>query len=322
VIELGPASHRDPSQVIPAMAFSILNGDFESEAVAAAVDSGRLRVVACPAQGETNAIIEEIRNARHNGCRTVGVFETTNLLAAQLGAELSNHGISYGLLGIPEAQAEGVTAQAQLLAFGLGHGDFEEARVQLAVFLTAVSRGNVAPPLAIQIRDNQIVSPDLRMRFDALAEALVASTGVDDLLTIIRGTWDGLHMASGRSAWDRANRSFEPLARRVLAAPASVESLAERVLIATDELRNAALHTGDAQERSNLHLLNRHQTKGREWDGVILVFRHDGWVTSEPQPYAEAFRLLYVTLTRARQRACVLVPPRPHEVIAPFAAFC
>ncbi len=322
VIELGPASHRDPSQVIPAMAFSILNGDFATEAVEAAIESGRLRVAACPAQGEANVVVEEIRDARRNGCRTVGVFETTNLLAAQLGAELSDRGISYGLLGIPEAQAEGLTAQAELLAYGLGRGNFDEARVQLAVFLTAVSRGNVAPALAIQIRDDRILSPHLQGHFDELDAALAATTRSDDLLAIIRGAWDGLAMTSGRPAWDRANRSFESLARRMLAAPAPVETLAERVLLATEELRNDALHTGDAQERSSLHLMNRHQTKGREWDGVILVFRHDGWVTSDPEPYAEAFRLLYVTLTRARKRACVLVPPRPHEVIAPFAALC
>lgn len=65
--------------------------------------------------------------------------------------------------------------------------------------------------------------------------------------------------------------------------------------------------------------MNFHQTKGREADAVILVYREGGFVAgwNEHEPFEEKSR--YVGLTRARVRISVLLPPNPHALIAPFA---
>lgn len=55
----------------------------------------------------------------------------------------------------------------------------------------------------------------------------------------------------------------------------------------------------------------------------MLVYRDGGFVTSwrDGEPFAEASRVLYVALTRARIRVTVLLSPAPHPLIAPFSAF-
>ena len=87
--ELGPTSYRDPSGVIPAMASAIREHRFDDPPVAAAADQHRLRVISCPGTDVPDMLTGEIRRARGDGCRSIGVFETTNAGAAQLGAELT-----------------------------------------------------------------------------------------------------------------------------------------------------------------------------------------------------------------------------------------
>lgn len=320
-IELEPASHRDPSQVIPAMAFEILHRRFDSDAVRAAVEAGRLEIVQCEAHNTTSHVVDRIRTLREGGCRTIGVFETTNNLAAQLGVQFSEAGMNYALLGLPEAQGEALAAQSLLFGCGLGQVPFDDARVQLAIFLTACSRGQFAPPLAVQIKDDRIEHPDLQDRFHQLEVALGEANEPEQLLDLIGESWSRLGITAGHSSWDRANRSFRALAHRIIGRVRSdAEALATELMGATAQLRSVVLQTGDVREGSRLHVMNRHQTKGREWDGVILVFREGQWLTSESRPYAETHRLLYVTLTRARSKVVVMLPSTPHEVVAPFAA--
>jgi DNA helicase-2/ATP-dependent DNA helicase PcrA len=69
-----------------------------------------------------------------------------------------------------------------------------------------------------------------------------------------------------------------------------------------------------------VQLMNFHHTKGREADAVILVYRQGGFVAgwTEREPFDEKSRLLYVGLTRARVRVVIVLPPDPHEFIAPL----
>jgi DNA helicase-2/ATP-dependent DNA helicase PcrA len=100
-------------------------------------------------------------------------------------------------------------------------------------------------------------------------------------------------------------------------------ALAEEALNATTALYTEALITGDSPEIGSVQLMNFHQTKGREADAVILVYREGGFVAgwTEREPFEEKSRVLYVGLTRARERVTVLLPPDPHELVAPFAPF-
>jgi superfamily I DNA/RNA helicase len=70
----------------------------------------------------------------------------------------------------------------------------------------------------------------------------------------------------------------------------------------------------------DVQLMNMHQTKGRELDGVILVFEEDEFHARRPetQPFRKQARLRYVFVSRARRRISVILPPHPDRVIAPF----
>lgn len=321
-ILLGEVSHRDPSGVIPAMAAAVRDRNFGHEAVAAAVESGCLSVLTCSSADLPELVKAQLRDARRAGCRSIGVFETTNVATAELGAELTGLGVNYTLIGIPEAQGEGLIAQAMLFACGLGALDFAAARLQLAVFLTASWRGQDPPGLAIQMRDDAIQSADLRRRFAELENALRAASDAEELIDVVVGAWHGLAISLGTTVWRRAARSFAALARRVLASPrASSEELAGELTAAATELHTEALVGTDSPQIASVQLMNRHQTKGREADAVVLVFREGGWVTNwrDREPFEEASRVLYVTLTRARTRVTVVLPPDPHPLVAPFA---
>jgi DNA helicase-2/ATP-dependent DNA helicase PcrA len=69
--------------------------------------------------------------------------------------------------------------------------------------------------------------------------------------------------------------------------------------------------------------MNCHQTKGREADAVVVVYREGGWVTSyrDAEPFTSASRVLYVALTRARDAVTIMLPRNPHPLVAPFARF-
>lgn len=321
VIELEEASYRDPSGVIPAMAARVREREFLHEAVRVATDCGRLKILTCSGDDVPSLVKAEIIEARGDGCRSVGVFETTNRGVAELGAELSDIGVNHTLIGIPEAQGEGLIAQALLFGCGLGAVAFAEARLQLAIFLTAAVRSNEPPRLAIEMRDDAISSHLLQAKFDELEGSLLASPSREQLLEIVVTAWEQLGITAGVPVWRRAARSFEALIRRLMTVPLEAHALADETLAAATALHTEALITGDSPEVGSVQLMNFHQTKGREADAVILVYREGGFVAgwSEHEPFEEKSRLLYVGLTRARVRISMLLPPDPHELIAPFA---
>ena len=71
---------------------------------------------------------------------------------------------------------------------------------------------------------------------------------------------------------------------------------------------------------SEIQLMNFHQTKGREADAVILVYREGDYLAdrTDGEPFEDPSRVLFVSLTRARRSVVVLLPDNPHPLIAPF----
>ena len=64
--------------------------------------------------------------------------------------------------------------------------------------------------------------------------------------------------------------------------------------------------------------MNYHQTKGREADTVVHIFRPDDYFGKETEPYETTSRLLNVAISRARQRVIVVLPSIPHPLVQPF----
>jgi DNA helicase-2/ATP-dependent DNA helicase PcrA len=323
IVELEEASHRDPSGIIPAMAAAVRRREFDHPAIAAALASERLVVRRCT-DGETpDVVAAEIRDQRVRRRRSIGVYDTTNAAVAQLGAELTERGLDYTLIGLPEAHGEALLAMAGLVAAGLGIREWQETQLQLGVFLTAVTRPSApVPELARRLAGRPGMRDFMRDRLNALAGALRAARHDDDaLIRLAVEAWPGLGIAGGVAAWRRAAVTFAALARRVLGVPLPDDERAEALLAACLQLHRESVITADVPLLSPVQLMNFHQTKGREADAVVLVYREGGYVSRDRTgSFLSESRVLYVALTRAREAVTVIVPPDPHPFIAPLAA--
>jgi ATP-dependent DNA helicase UvrD/PcrA len=91
---------------------------------------------------------------------------------------------------------------------------------------------------------------------------------------------------------------------------------------AVDEVRNASFVELDAGDTGAIQLMNFSQTKGREADAVILSYGSGDWYGPKAEePFDEASRLLYVSMTRARHVVIVMLPSSPHALVRPFLAY-
>jgi DNA helicase-2/ATP-dependent DNA helicase PcrA len=321
VIDLEDASKRDPSNVIPAMAAAVRKRRFDDPAIKHAISAGRLEIRRCTGDQTPDEVAGEIARRRANQCGSIGVFETTNVAVAQLGAELTDRGVDCTLIGLPEAHGEAVIAMAMLVAFGLGAAEWTEVELQLGIFLTAASRTNEAPIVARQLAGAPGLNPVVRRGTDDVRESIGLAASADELIEAAIGAWPGMRITSGISAWSQAAVSFGAIARRALGGNASATEQADRLLSACEEVRIESALTKDVPSFSSVQLMNFHQTKGREADAVVLVYREGGWVTkSRAEPFSSDSKVLYVALTRARKRVVMLLPPRPHPFVAPLAA--
>ena len=321
-IDLEPSSHRDPSGVIPAMAEAVRQRNFEAPEVLYASRSGRLTIISdVPNADLTTVIADEIARIRSAGARTIGIFAHSNAGVAELGAALIETGIDHVLVGIPEAHGEGLSAIAMLCAFAAGACTWSEVRVQLATFLTACTRGRNAPELAVRLVHGERLPAVLERRFLELAEALsAAAAGVlGDVLRVTAQAWRGLGITSGTRPWDRASIAFAAQARRLSNLPLTHASVSE-LLAGTARRRTTALVDFDSAQGGPVQLMNFHQTKGREADAVLLVYREGDYLaaSSDREPFVEPSRVLFVSLTRARDAVTVILPPNPHPLVAPF----
>jgi DNA helicase II / ATP-dependent DNA helicase PcrA len=302
VVELEPASHRDPSGAISALALSIMKRDFGSAPVRDAVASGRLRVrVAVDDDELVDTLRQELKLAWLDGARDFGIFGHSNEGVSTLGHELSEAGIDHVLVGLPDAQGEAIAVMAVMCQFAVGVADSRALRVALATFLTACTRGSRPPELAVALSTGQPIPKGLEDRLAQLERALVdAAPDPVEVGRVIEQSWPALGILSGNRPWSRASPAFGPVLRRATRA---------RLLVDSSRMRLPPTK-----------LMNFHQTKGREADAVLLVYREGdvlaGWRDSEP--YVESSRVLYVSLSRARQRVTVILPGDPHPLVAPF----
>lgn len=322
-VTLEPASKRDPSQVIPGMATAVLARQFGAEAIKAALESGRLEIRSCDGDQTPDEVVAEIGRQRKDGCQTISVLETTNDAVARLGAELSDRDVDYTLIGLPEAHGEAIIAMAKLVGFGLGAVEWSEAQLQIAVYLTAASRGREAPLVAKQLAGQVTgLNPVVQRGADAVIGSLKVAADRDELIDAAMEAWPRMNLTAGRSAWSRAAVSFAAIARRTMVGNTSAEKQSDDLLVACEEVQIESALTTDVPGLGSTQLMNFHQTKGREADAVILVYREGGWVTkgSASEPFVSESRVLYVALTRARKRVVLLVPPTPHPFVAPLAA--
>ena len=319
-IELDPRSHRDPSGAIPALAEAIRQRQFCHEAVLEPLRSGRLAIhFDVDSQRCAGLLGEVIKDARRQGSRDVGIFAYSNAAVTELAAQLNTAGINHVLVGIPEAHAEALAAMAGLCAFALGIAKDEELRESFALFLTASGRRSV-PKEARALVGRGNLSPSIEESLQRLEADLVAAKEgtIEDLAGVAVRSWHGLGITAGLRSWRRPAAHFRRLAWPLRNEQVSEDSV-RRLREIVQRRRIEALIDSDYSERGTVKLMTYHQTKGREADTVVHVFRDDDYFGSEREPFEKTSRLLNVTISRARKRVVVVMPPVPHPVVAPFA---
>jgi DNA helicase-2/ATP-dependent DNA helicase PcrA len=326
VIELEEASHRDPSGVIPAMASAVRERAFDHPAVQHALETGVLRIRTADDDELVPTLIEEIRAARADGRRSVGIYGHSNDGVALLGARLTDSGVPHTLVGIPEAQGEGMRALLVLTKYGLDAATAEEVRIALAIFLTACVRGN-APELAVRLAHGHDLSRSLDASLQEVLDELVAASalGISAVASVAANAWEQLAITAGRLPWRRATYGFLAVVRSVESRNLAPADALLQLEASVNVLRSGALTSELGSTRRGLTtLMNFHQTKGREADMVLLVYRDGDYLADyrATEPFPTASRVLYVSLTRARSGVTIILPREPHPLIAPFRELC
>ena len=324
VIELQPTSFRDPSGCIPAMANAIRERRFSSAEVRYAVAEGRLAVHTGVTDDTAVEVLKsELRIARDSKLRSIGIFAHSNDGVSRLGAALIDHGIEHSLVGITEAQGEALTALAALSGYGAGLVGDDGVDLALATYLTACTRGE-PPMLAKGMAFGQPELPAaFRVRLQTVKHSLIEASedGFDDLIAMACGAWEKLGLVSGNRPWYLATLRFAASARRLIRFRRTLKESVQQLTEQAERDRPSVLVGDGFMDHHPIQIMNFHQTKGREADQVILLYRRGDYLADirATEPFTESSRVLYVALTRARQRVVVMLPPEPHLLIAPFA---
>ncbi|KWX09119.1 hypothetical protein TR74_11530 [Carbonactinospora thermoautotrophica] len=322
-VTLQQGSYRDPTQVLPNAAADIRWRRFTTPAVRAAVDAGRLLVYrdVPDTDAERAAVIDaEIRRLQADGHTTIGVYAKTNSDAAGLSAALTDRGVDHVPVGFSEAYGETLAALLTMVRYSAGVADWSEVLTGLATVLTANHRGSKPPDLAWALHaglhlPNALVDrlTKIKLGLDEAAEPL------EEAVVTATQAWNVLGFTSGRRTWNRASRAFTALAARARLHVVDPLGQLERAVAAA---RDASFVELDGGDTGHIQLMNFSQTKGREADATILSYTSNDWYgRGACEPYDEASRILYVSMTRARNIVVILLPPQPHPLVAPFTRY-
>ncbi|KMV16491.1 hypothetical protein A5731_08205 [Mycolicibacterium conceptionense] len=307
-IDLPATSHRDPTGVLPAAADAARERRFNDPALIGAVTSQRL-VVTRSGAGDRYQTAMEIIAAERSARHTVSVFTHTNAATTELSDVLTENGVRHEQVGLSEAYGEALNAQAAMVRYAL---QGVPGRQAFAVFVAANHRART--PLVKQIVQGTNSAFE-RALADVTGDLLAASNPLDveGLAEVVANAYARLGTHRGQETWSLAARRTRAALRHLRDGKpfSAVEADLERS-------RHAAL-VGDAGLRPHpLQVMNLHQTKGREADATILLLQDDEYHGDEGPPYPTLSRLLYVVLTRARQRAHIVIPDRVHPLWSPL----
>jgi DNA helicase-2/ATP-dependent DNA helicase PcrA len=315
-IDLSPVSHRDATGVLPAAAEAIRLRDFSHEAVTIAMRGNRLRVFAeLPPEDEAEVVASHVQVLLGEGHTSVAVFSHHIDSTTELSDQLRDQGIDHEIIGLPESLTAALHAQYSMIAFAAGNSSWDQVRSHLAVFVTSSIRGSNAPPLAHKILH---AAPGLlERRLTALHEQL-RETGMQDAQLLAAQAHRGIGLPRGHRHWDRAAQLMRPLVARSLRR-ASDQASALKLLKSAVTERGVSLLTYETDGLATpVQLMGLYQAKGREADATIVVLRSTDFFGTEPPPYRDGSRLLYVVLTRARRTTVVLLFGPPPALVAPL----
>ena len=319
-LELEVASYRDPSQVLPSAAARIRQRAFDAEEVAAACVQGRLTVLSNVAFSDAGESLSEVIAQRRSlGDVSFGAYVHGNAPAAELSAALSKAGVKNVAVGFPEAYGQSIAVMLETLRYVYGYCEWESVEFRLGVLVAALKRSKEPPPLALMLCGAQPRPAEFDEYMRALAVEYLGCRDRGSALSIAAGIWPRLGSSAGQQPWQRASKVF--LATATTYDARTDEEWLAKLAYGLDQHRMTSLVTNDGADRGVVQVMNLHQTKGREADATILVFRDGEYFGRHSEPYEENSRLLYVGLTRARNHVTVVLGDDPHPLVAPLLAF-
>lgn len=317
-VTLPPVSHRDPSGILPAAAAAARERQFGDPAITRAVIEGRIVLHHVPSSDLASGVAYVVTAERANA-KSVSIFTHTHAATAELSTGLAAAGVVHEQVGFTESFGDALQAQLVFLQWAVhGHG---EPRKALAVYVQSISSGRaekLIPPALIR-GDLPRIEAVLRQSGRAIRAAAVPPIDYDQLLARIGELHAALDLPRGAETWQEANRQLRR-ALRLLENGGTIADVAAEV----DELRSASLVGFRSPRQKPVQLMNLHQTKGREADATVLMLQPDEYHGSEREPYPTGSRLLYVCLTRARERAHIVLPDTGtvHGLWSPFIQAC
>lgn len=317
-IQLEAASHRDPTGAIPAFATAISRRRFDDPAVLSALHEDRLHLHNGVDSDRAITVIGSALDAAFaRGCRSFGVFAHSNESVANLSLSLHRAGIDQHLVGLPDAEADALTAMLALTRYAYGEAGWSAVATAFGTYLTACTRGRT-PVLAKAFANGEALPTALQGRIDNLQAALrkAAISTLVDVAEVVATAWSSLGITRGDAPWNRTFPSFRALARQSARDHATqVVNLADAVA----GMRSRAMFDSQRRRLPTVQVMNLHQTKGREADAVVILCRDDDYHGDGTEPFPDASRLLYVILTRARREVTMIFGHNPHPLVAPIS---
>jgi DNA helicase-2/ATP-dependent DNA helicase PcrA len=263
-----------------------------------------------PLQYPDATVIRLVRNYRS----TPQVVALANKVFANPGQELAAQrqaGPAPVLTEYPDEQAEAqavANQAAELIAAGT-----LASQIAVLVRTNALTGGyeealaNAGVPFQLRGTERFFDRPEVRQAVHLLRAASRSAGQDDDQAAAVRPILTGLGLTArppaGRGKTRERWESLDALAQMATGFFAANEGGTLAGLAAELEARSA---TGHAPEAGGVTLASLHAAKGMEWDVVFLPCLTDGVVpivyAQSPEAVEEERRLLYVGITRARQR--------------------
>lgn len=317
-VDLEASSYRDPSQVIPAAAARVRQREFDAPEVVAACAQGRLVVRSDVRFEDAGDVVSGILLQRRSlGDNSFGVYVHGNDPAAKLSAALTKSGVQNIAVGFPEAYGQCLATMVEMLRYAYQQSDWASVEQRLAVLATSLHRSRQPPRLAHMFVGHIPRPPALDQRLRDLEATIRHCDSRVDAIQIAADVWRRLAITTGQQIWHSAAEVFFATASAF--SSRTQQDWLDCVVDELDHERMTALVTRDGAERGTVQVMNLHQTKGREADATILVFRDGEYFGPETEPYEGNSRLLYVALTRARHHVTVVLGSDPHPLVEPFS---
>jgi len=320
VLELQPASYRDPSQILPAAAAAIRRREFLATEVAHAIERSRMAILSGVSFEDCGPRIDEaIADRRRQGDASFGVYIHGNGPAADLSAQLTSAGVNNVAVGFPEAYGQALSVMVECLRFTNSLCAWEHVEFQLGVLATSLIRSKDLPPLARMLCGDKPRPSALDERLANIENECNICQDPTNAIDLAAGIWTRLGLTFGNQQWDRAARMFTATATGLF--NRTNQSWIDDTKVALDQAEAHSLVGSIEDARGSVQVMNLHQTKGREADATILVFRDGEYFGRDLEPYEESSRLLYVALTRARNHVTIVLGEEPHPLVQPLRQY-